>query len=223
MILKVINLLFIVWILSIGNDAFELYKEAESKRETALKSVENTKRKIQKTIRQKKEIEKYLANIDKKKQEIEEVALQVEKVQRKLPAVIYDSDNIGLIRNTSDTLKIRNISVRPSREINNGFYYVKNYEFKGYGTYLQFILLLEKLATSERILNVSDVKLQRRKTKGRVGRYEILDMEATIESYRYNDKHKVDRGFDEIEKKVGNEAKKAATPKKGSRSRKKRK
>ena len=110
------------------------------------------------------------------------------------------------MRSIADKLKIRDIRVNPSEETDKGFYYAKSYEIEATGTYLQFLLLLENLSDSERILNVKNIKIERNSSQSK-GRYEIIKISAIIESYRYNPAYRESRGIEEIEKKFEEKAK----------------
>jgi Tfp pilus assembly protein PilO len=200
--LKLINKLYLVMFVMIAMDISDKYEQTTKKKNDIIENIKSNKRKIKKLTKQKEQISVYLSNIDKKKQEIEEVALQVEKVQKKLPTIVSDTENISLIKEASSSLKMKKIAIRPTKSINNGFYITKNYSFKGKGTYLQFLLFLEKLASSERILNVSNIDLKRAKNSSRSMRYDVVDFSASIESYKYNEKHKEDRGIEDIENKL---------------------
>lgn len=185
---------------------YEQYEETQTNIENLQQNIEGVRNGIEKAKKERIKIDDYLKNIDIKKNEIEEVAQQIEKLQKKLPNKATDSENVSLIRRAADNLKIRDIEVNPSVEVENGFYIAKSYEVQGVGTYLQFLLLLENLATAERILNVKNLVIERSEQKIK-GRYDVLRMSATIESYRYNDAFKEDRGIEAVE----SEFKKATT------------
>lgn len=179
--------------------SYERYATIVEQKESLANQIDSIQSKIRIQKKKQRKIKEYFSNIDKKKEEIEVVAAQIESLQKKLPSSISDAENITLIRSIADNFKIKNLNLSPSNEVNNGFYITRLYSFTAKATYLQFLLLLEELADSERILNVSEISLNRISDKEK-GRYEIIDIKATIESYRYNDAHKEERGIDKIEK-----------------------
>ncbi|OIQ18507.1 MAG: hypothetical protein BM556_09640 [Bacteriovorax sp. MedPE-SWde] len=216
--IKLINKLYLFIFLWAGFGVYEAYEFSTTERERIESSIQSLEVKIRKGRKEKKKIGKYLKNITQKKKEIEQVALQIEKIQKKLPSKVADSENIKFVRDISNSLKIRKVNIVPGKDVDNGFYITKSYNFEGVGTYLQFLLLVEKIAESERILNVRNINLKRIPSKKR-GRYELVTLKAGIESYRYNAAHKEDRGIQNIEKDFL-ESQKKKKPKKRRRRKK---
>jgi hypothetical protein len=81
--------------------------------------------------------------------------------------------------------------------VNRGFYFAKDYKFTGTGTFLQFLILMEKLevmASNDRILNVKSLSLSvtdRLAENDKKSRFQLLNFEAKIESFRYNPNYDV--------------------------------
>lgn len=218
--LGVVNKLFLLIILYAGWMGYEAWEETNQNVDQLKATIVSLNRKVKESERQKKQVATYLKNIDNKKKEIEEVALQVEKVQKKLPTEVSNSENQALIRSISDNLKIKSAKITPMSDVDNGFYITSGYKYAGKGTYLQFLLLLEKIAIAERILNVREIKLLAPATvKKKQGRYQVLDLTATIESYRYNSAYREKRGIREIEKKFKNKKRRKKGKAKSKRKR----
>lgn len=196
--IKIINKVYFVIIFLALWGLYEKYEEVQILNEQNLTALEVVNTSIAKAKKDRRKIDDYLKNIDIKKGEIEEVAQQIEKLQKKLPQKATDSENVSLIRKNADNLKIRDVIVNPGVETENGFYFSKRYDVQGVGTYLQFLMLLESLTTSERILNLKNLVIERSDAKIK-GRYEVLKMSAVIESYRYNENFKENRGIEELE------------------------
>ena len=209
------------WMAILLYTAFSLYQSYSTK-EQRKSQIENEIRtlssKIQKQKRQIKLINEYQKDIEAKKSEIEEVAVQIESLQKRFPREVSDAENIKIIKDLSDVLKIRDLNIIPEKDIINGFYIVKRYKIVAEATYLQFLLLLERIAESQRILNVNGIKLERKETK-RKQRYQPLTVEAVVETYKYNPGHREERGIEQIETRLQNETKQAA--KKTKRKKKK--
>ena len=184
---------------------YESYATKEQRKDEIKNEISQLSAKIQKQRRQIKLIQEYQKDIEAKKNEIEEVAVQIENLQKRFPREVSDPENIKIIKELSDALKIRDLNITPEQDIVNGFYIVKRYKIVAQATYLQFLLLLERIAENERILNVNGVHLKRLETK-RKQRYQPLEVEAVIETYKYNPSHKEDRGINEIEARLKNEA-----------------
>ncbi len=198
---KLINKLYILLLLHAAYLIYDAYTNIEEKKAKVNASIETLKRKVDKQKREKKLISEYVKDVEAKKQEIEEVAQQIEAIQRRFPQKLDDAANFKAIKDIADDLKIRELNIQPAGEISNGFYITKQYNINAKATYLQFLLLLERVADSERLLNVNGITMKRIKTKRRT-RYESLDIVATIETYRHNPRHKEDRGIREIEKRI---------------------
>jgi Tfp pilus assembly protein PilO len=153
---------------------------------------------IVRKTKERSDLKNYFKDIEEAKQRIELVAQEVERVQRKLPSEISDTENLSLFKKVADGLNIKNVYLAPGIEENKGFYFVKRYEFKGLGTYLQFLIFFEKLGLTDRLLNIKSVSVTRGEGNQR-GRFQISTGEAIIEAYRYNPDYKEDRGIQNIE------------------------
>lgn len=151
---------------------------------------------IKKLKRDEKRVKNYLKDIEKAKERIKVVEKEVSVLQRKLPEKIQDSTSINIIKSIGQSLNIKNIFLAPSVEENKGFYFAKSYDLTATGTYLQFLLLFEKLAGTEQLFNVRTIQLKKSIVKRR-GRYQLLNAKVSIESYRYNPNHKNDTDVDE--------------------------
>lgn len=145
-----------------------------------------------------KQLKTFLKDIEAAKERIEIVALEVEKIQKKLPNIISDTENLGTIKNIAEDLNIKNIFLTPSVEVRKGFYITKKYELKSTGTFLQFLIFFEKIASNERLLNIGNFKIYKSQNKQR-GRFQMINLDATIEAYKFNSAYREKRGINEIE------------------------
>ena len=195
--MKKLHLLLFLYFGQLVYFIYEGYVVKENEINSAIPALETQ---IQKNLRKKRDLKKYFADIKGVKKRIDKVAQEVETLSKKFPDKISDTENLGLLRDLAEGLNIKNIFLSPASETLKGFYYSKNYSLKGTGTYLQFLVLLEKLANAERILNVKSVEFLKNKEKQK-GRFQLLNAEISIEAYRYNPSYREDRGFEEIEKK----------------------
>ena len=213
-----------LWLIIIAWGAWEAYQVYEQHTEK-IENINSVKPRIHKKIREakkeKKQIKTYLRDIEEAKKNIELVAQEVERLQKKLPESIQDVENLRIIRNIASGLNITKIYLSPATEENKGFYFTKRYEFTGTGTYLQFIVFFEKIASSERLLNIKEVNFKRSAEPQR-GRFQLTNAKVIIESYRYNPEHKEDRGISGIEKTFKESKKKKGKKKKGRGKKKRR-
>ncbi len=161
-----------------------------------------------------REIANYYKNITEEKERIERVAKEIEKMQQLLPSEISDSENINLLRKMADDVNIKELSITPDTDSERGFYIARRYKLKAKATFLQFLIMFEKIGENKRILNIGESVFQKSETPQR-GKFQVIDGEFMLEAYRFNPNFKEDRGIDEIQKKFEEEtkAKPSARPK----------
>lgn len=178
---------------------FYLLYETASERLLSLESEEARVRtilsKYKKTAR---EIENYYKNIDEEKNKIERVALEIEKTQQLLPSEISDSENINLIKQMADDLNIKEISISPEKDLDKGFLIARKYNIKIKATFLQFLILFEKIGENKRIFNINEVGFKKPEQIQR-GKFQLLLGNFVLEAYKYNANYKEERGINEIE------------------------
>lgn len=213
-LMKKLHLLLFIYF---AQEVYFIYDGFVVKENEITSSIPNLEVQIKKNERKKKDLKKYFEDIEGVKKRIDKVAQEVESLGKKFPDKISDTENLGLLRDIAESINIKNIFLSPANEALKGFYYSKNYNFKGTGTYLQFLVFLEKVATAERILNVKSVDFLKNKDKQK-GRFQLLNAEIAIEAYRYNPRYKENRGFDDIEKQFKD---KKSEPKKRTKRKKK--
>jgi hypothetical protein len=190
------------WII-IGIASFSFYNLyiAADEEYTMLVDQQDTQRtELIRNKKSQKEIQNYYQNIKEEKDKIERVALEIEKTQQLLPSDISDTENISLLRKLADDVNIKELSVRPDpKEEDRGFYLARRYQLKAKATFLQFLILFEKIAENKRILNVGQSSFKKLEQIQR-GKFQLIDGDFVIEAYRYNTSYKEDRGIEEIEK-----------------------
>lgn len=190
------------WII-IGIASFNFYNlyVAADEEYTMLADQQDTQRvELIKNKKSQKEIQNYYQNIKEEKDKIERVAMEIEKTQQLLPSDISDTENISLLRKLADDVNIKELSVRPDpKEDERGFYLARRYQLKAKATFLQFLILFEKIAENKRILNVGQSSFKKLEQIQR-GKFQLIDGDFVIEAYRYNVSYKEDRGIEEIEK-----------------------
>jgi Tfp pilus assembly protein PilO len=178
---------------------FNLYTASDEQYTSLVERQETQRADLIKNKKSQREIKNYYENIKEEKEKIERVAREIEKTQQLLPSEISDTENISLLRKLADDVNIKELSVRPdSNEDDRGFYFARKYNLKAKATYLQFLIMFEKIAENKRILNVGRSKFKKLEQIQR-GKFQLIDGEFTIEAYRYNSNFKEDRGIDEIE------------------------
>lgn len=177
---------------------YTIYEEKEESIIATEAEIPNLENQIKISEKKLAEIDSFKANLEASKLRVEEVVKQIEKVQKQLPVELNDTAVQGYLSDLGG--KIHMLNVKPSimSEIPNGFYFTKNFKFTGTGTYLQFLILIEQLSKSERLLNVKSLSLKTSTEQTR-SRFKLLDIDLDIESYRYNMNYKEKSGVEEIE------------------------
>lgn len=182
-------------------DLYSLHEEHTELLDSKRQSIPAIENRIRRLKKERKEVDSYMADIESAKKRIELVAQEVESLQRKLPSNISDPENLAMFQGFTDNLNIRDVSVVPGQEENLGFYYKKRYDLKGQGTFLQFLILMEKISENERLLNIRSIKMFKDDDTQVRGRFQLIKAEMTIEAYRYNPDHKEDRTIQQNEEK----------------------
>ena len=154
------------------------FKEIDEKINGVISSEDSARVALNNAKKTKKEIATFFRDIDEAKGKIEKVAAEIEKTYQLLPSEISDTEYIGILKKMSDELHIKEMSITPEKDDDHGFYITRKYRFAAKATYLQFLIMFEKIGENKRILNG----------------------EFTLEAYKFNNSFKEDRGIDKIEK-----------------------
>lgn len=182
--------------------------------------IKNNKKKL-------RELRSFEENLEESKKRVQEVAQQITKVQRQLPTAISDTEVLDYIASESGKINIKDMVLTPKAEELNGFYYAKQYDYEGKGTFLQFVVLFERIYNADRLFNIDSVSFEQGSTEFQKGRFHLISMKTEIESFRYNSDYKESTGIEDIENKykskLGRERGKSAKKLKNVRNAKKRK
>jgi Tfp pilus assembly protein PilO len=194
-LLKNLHIFIIIYAAAIIYQAYDQNQKTDSEMQEKIPQIQAQ---IQKERNERQKLEKYFKDIQEAKDRIEQVAQKLEKLQKQLPEEVSDAENLNIIRTIAESVNMRNILLSPGEDKVNGFYISKEYRLKTTGTYLQFLVFLEKLAQQERILNVKSVLMEKEKEAQR-GRFVLLNSELVLETFRHNKDYKEDRGIQAIE------------------------
>jgi len=203
LIKKLIQNIWIFLFAYIGWDVYQKYTEHTVNLQQISNSIPPIENNIKRKKKKVKELENYFADIDSAKERIERVAAEVEKIQKKFPSNINDSFYIQSIKDFATSLNMKKVSIMSLGEKDEGFYFTKKFEFNAQGTYLQFLILLERIENFEKLLNISKVSLSQISGRQK-GRFQLIDGKMIIEGYRHDPSHREDRGILNIEKSYKN-------------------
>jgi Tfp pilus assembly protein PilO len=140
------------------------------------------------------EIQEFSKKTDEYKVRVEEVARNIETVQKQLPAETNDTQILSFLQNEIESLNIRDANFSPGNEEKSTYYISKEYNLKGKGTFLQFLIFFERIGGADRIYNIKSLRLSS-DSDTQKGRFQMLDGEGVIQAFRYNPEFRVDRGF----------------------------
>jgi Tfp pilus assembly protein PilO len=141
-----------------------------------------------------KEIQEYMKKTDEYKTRVEQVAKSIETVQKQLPAETNDTQILSFFQAEINSLNIKDANFTPGKEDKSTYFISKEYSLKAKGTFLQFLIFLERIGGADRIYNIKELKLS---SPGEVqrGRFQIISGEGIIQAFRFNPDFKVERGF----------------------------
>lgn len=182
----------------VAYSVFTRYEEHTEQLEMVKSQIPAIEDQITRANKRKDDIKNFMTDIEEAKKRIELVGAEIDKLQKQLPANISDADNLDLLSNLANTISLKNPFFTPGTEENKGFYITKRYFIKAQGTFLQFLIFLEKLSLQQRILNVHSFKMDKGQEKAK-GRFQIINGEVEVESYRYNPDYKEERGIEAIQ------------------------
>jgi Tfp pilus assembly protein PilO len=149
---------------------------------------------IARTQKKVKEIQEFSKKTDVYKLRVEEVAKSIESVQKQLPAETNDTQILSYFQSEINSLNIKDANFTPGKEEKSTYYISKEYSLKGKGTFLQFLIFLERIGKADRIYNIKELKLANLKERQK-GRFQLISGEGVIQAFRYNPDFRVDRGF----------------------------
>jgi Tfp pilus assembly protein PilO len=213
---NILKQLHLILLLYMGYSFWIVYEEHDAKMDSLNSKQIAINKKIKKEKKKLKKLNKFRESLKQTKERVEGVAEQIKVVQKQLPTNVNDTEVLEFLTSEARNLNIKNPNMSPLKEDANGFYFTKNYEVKGVGTYLQFLILLEKIASSERLFNVSELSFVKEKN-GQKGRFRTATLVAKLQSYRYNENHKEQSGIKEIEKQFQKKKKRKRKRKKKKR------
>jgi Tfp pilus assembly protein PilO len=145
-----------------------------------------------------KEIQEFVKKTEESKVRVEEVAKNIESAQKQLPAEINDNQILTFFNQEISSLNIKDPQIVPGGETTSTYFISKEYMVKAKGTFLQFLIFLERIGNATRIYNIKSLKLINADPNQR-GRFQLISGEGVIEAFRFNPDFRVDRGFEKIE------------------------
>lgn len=178
-------------------DTYEFYEGYKTRLEEKVQQIPGVESEIRTFKKKLEAIDTYKKNIENSKKSVEEVFKNIEKVQRQLPAEVNDIDILDHLAKEGRLLNIPELTSTPMPEVVEGFSITKPYTIKARGTFLQLVVFLERLSRTERIYNVQKVTMATG-AEPQKGRFQVIDLDAVIETYKYNQSYRESSGLEEI-------------------------
>lgn len=142
-------------------------------------------------------IDEFRKNLDQSKLRVTEVFNNISQVQKQLPTEINDIEILDFISKEAKTLNIPEIDVSPTTELPMGFYISKPYSVKARGTFLQFVVLLERINAAERLFNIKNLTI-RSEDDIQKTRFRVVTLELMLDTFKFNSRHQETSGVDEV-------------------------
>lgn len=181
--------LHVLFMLYAGYLAFDYQTVQEEKLVSVTEQLSSIEDRLAKTNKELLAVRKFQENLEDSKKRVKEVVAKIEEMQRQLPSDIQDTVVTGKVTEFATELRMVAPSSVPKLEVNNKFYFSKEYAFEAQGTFLQTLIFFEKLeqlSKTDRILNVKKVSMKVAENADPRSRFKILDFTTIVEAYRYN-------------------------------------
>ena len=214
--MPVFKFIHIFALLYAGYYVYDIYSNIAEERATIDQDLLTAQKEKDSKEQEYNDLQSFVKDVDAAKENIKKVAEELEALRRKLPSDNSDVATIEVIQKIVRDINLQDVELKPEpNEQNMGFYLIRNINFKATGTYLQFLLLMESIGNNERIFNMPKVTLTK-STKAQRGRFQLVDVNVLINTYRYNPDYTEDTGIKKIEDEFMNNKKKAKGKKKKS-------
>jgi len=174
------------------NEGKEVLAGLEAEKENIINALEVKKKRL-------KDLDDYFSRVEERQAGIDLILKSIDKFQRLLPNVNDDLKNKQILKEMAKKVNLREVKILSKDPVEKEFYFLSTYELIAQGTYLQFLLFLEEVSNSKRLLNISFVQFQMPKIKQK-GRYIVIDGKIIIESFRYNSKNDEGASVQDISK-----------------------
>lgn len=187
-------------VIIISYSAYSFYGEYSSHEEQLAMITDQApglEQQIQAAQKKLDEIKKFREDIEQSKEKVNQVFANIERVQKQLPSEISDIEVLDYFTKEARGLNIPEIEPNPLQEQPLGFYVSKPYKITGRGTFLQFLVYLERINSSERLYNVKNLSLVADKEPQK-SRFQVINMNTMIDTFKFNSSHKETSGVDEI-------------------------
>ncbi len=156
----------------------EVYENLQDQRSTATVQLDKVKIKVAGIKLNEDKLREYEAKVS-------EVRKQIDELKTRMPA---ESDRTAVLQelnNTAEELNLREVTFNPVPKLDKGMYSINSVSLSGKGTYLQFLILFEKVHNNKRFFNVDNFLLTESPGDAK-GRFIFVNVKADIQTFEYN-------------------------------------
>jgi Tfp pilus assembly protein PilO len=142
-------------------------------------------------------IDEFRKNLDQSRLRVTEVFNSIGQVQKQLPTEINDIEILDFLSKEAKSLNIPEIETSPMPELPMGFYISKPYSIKARGTFLQFVVFLERIDAAERLFNIKNITI-RSEDDVQKTRFRVVTLELMLDTFKFNSRHTETSGVEEV-------------------------
>ena len=146
-------------------------------------------------------IDEFRKNLDQSRLRVTEVFNNIGQVQKQLPTEINDIEILDFLSKEAKSLNIPEIETSPMPELPMGFYISKPYSIKARGTFLQFVVFLERIDAAERLFNIKSITI-RSEDDVQKTRFRVVTLELMLDTFKFNSRHTETSGVEEVSEQV---------------------
>jgi len=168
-----------------GFNCYTMFTEHEEAYENLTQQLESADAQLAKV---KKKVAGIKQNEDKLREyesKVSEVRKQIDELKTRMPA---ESDRTAVLQelnNTAQELNLKEVNFNPVPKIEKGMYSINSVSLGGKGTYLQFLILFEKILSNKRFFNIDNFLLTESPADNK-GRFIFVNVRADIQTFEYN-------------------------------------
>ena len=178
-----LHFLIIIYITLNRFDGFTTHLQGVESKDAEIATVVKKRKNLAK---RKERMEAFAENLEESKLRLKDVEKEIESVRKLLPGEISDAEVLDFFSGEASLLNIKNITLRPQAEENRGFYIAKQYEIRGTGTYLQFLIYFDRMRKNPRPVDITAVTMTSSPSRENKGRFHLLDFVAKMEVFGQN-------------------------------------
>ena len=165
---------------------FTEHEESNAMLTQQLEAADAQLAKIKKKVASIKQNEDKLREYEAK---ISEVRSQIEDLKTRMPSESDQTAVLQELTNTAQELNLKDVTFNPVPKADRGMYLINTITLSGKGTYLQFLILFEKIKASKRFFNVDNFQLVESPSDNK-GRFIFVNVKADLQTFEYNQNYK---------------------------------